>query len=291
MARVEMIRSLLLLIVCVVLPGIAPGTPRRIVSTTLVTDEIVASLVDASRIVAMSQFASDPATSNVAEVAGKINRFVDRNSEQIVALNPDLVLSTRYSKIELKDLLRQTGISYQELTQFETVADIEGNIRIVARAVGEEKRGEDFIAVMRQKFDVAGRQLSAERRAWRVLYLAPGEWTAGAKTPIHEVLQHAGLKNAASEAGISGNNIISFEKIIRIDPDIIVIGTGYARDADYFRQLSVDPRFASLRAIRMHRIVAIPSRYILTTSQFVADAALELSRRIQALPVEVAHGQ
>ncbi len=32
----------------------------------------------------------------------------------------------------------------------------------------------------------------------------------------------------------------------------------------------------SLQAIRMHRIVAIPSRYITTTSQFVADGSLEI---------------
>ena len=48
--------------------------------------------------------------------------------------------------------------------------------------------------------------------------------------------------------------------------------------------LSRDPRFAPLQAIRMGRIVAVPSRYVQTTSQYIGDAALEVGRRIEALP-------
>src|ERR1019366_3487024 len=123
----------------------AQPKPMRIISTTLVTDEITAALVDPSRIVAMSPFALDPVTSNVSETAHKVNRFVDRDAEQIVALNPDLVLSTRYSKVELKDLLRQAGIPYQELTQFETIANLKQNIRVVAKTLGEQSKGEKLI--------------------------------------------------------------------------------------------------------------------------------------------------
>jgi iron complex transport system substrate-binding protein len=258
--------------------------PVRIVSTTLVTDEIAAALVEPSRIVAMSRYASDPETGNVSDVAHRINRFVDRSAEQIVGLNPDVVLSTRYGKIELRQLIRTAGIPYHELTQFRTVKDIEANIRLIAKALGEEKRGEEIIRDMQQKLESAGRQLRSARRSWRALYLAPGEWTAGTNTSVHEIFHYAGLRNASAEAGVNGNVKISIEKIIEINPDVIVIGTGYERDADYSGFLSRDPRFESIQAIRMGRIVAVPSRYIQTTSQFIGDAALEVGRRIEALP-------
>jgi iron complex transport system substrate-binding protein len=260
------------------------GKPVRIVSTTLVTDEIAAGLVDPSRIIALSRYAPDAETSNVSKAAATINRFVDRNAEQIVGLNPDVVLSTRYGKIQLKQLIRTAGIPYYELTQFRTVRDIEGNVRVIAKAVREETRGEEIIRDMQQKLEAAGRELRPERRAWRALYLAPGEWTAGTNTSVHEIFQHIGLRNAAAEAGINGNVKISLEKIIQSNPDVIVIGTGYERDANYSRYLSEDPRFAPIRAIQTKRIVAVPSRYIQTTSQFIGDAAIEIGRRIEALP-------
>jgi iron complex transport system substrate-binding protein len=261
----------------------APAKPSRIVSTTLVTDEISSALVDSSRIVAMSEFASDPATSNVSDIAHKINRFIGRNAEQIIALHPDVVLSTRYATIDLKEVIRQAQIPYQELTQFQGIADVEANIRLVAKTLGERDRGEELIRRMRTSFDLAGQMLPAERRTWRALYLAPGEWTAGMKTTVHEILIHAGMRDAAADAGITGNDKISVEKIIEINPDVIVIGTGYSRDADYARQLMSDPRLASLHAIEMRRVVSVPSRYLLTTSQFMGEGAVELGRRILAL--------
>lgn len=258
--------------------------PVRIVSTTLVTDEITAALVEPSRITAMSLYSSDPVTGNVSDLAKRINRFVDRSAEQIVGLNPDIVLSTRYGKIQLKQLIRAAGIPYSELTQFGSVKDIEANVRSIARALGEDKRGEEVIRDMQQKLDSAGTLLRSERRSWRAIYLAPGEWTAGTNTSVHEIFRYVGLRNAPAEAGIKGNVKISIEKIIEVNPDVIVIGTGYERDADYSGYLSRDPRFASIQAIRMDRIVAVPSRYIQTTSQFIGDAALEVGRRIEALP-------
>ncbi len=258
--------------------------PMRIVSTALVTDEITSALVDPSRIVAVSRNASDPETSNVWEIARRINRFVDRSAEHIVGLNPDTVVSARYARIDLKNVIRSAGIPFVELTQFRTVKDIETNVRLIAAGVGEADRGERLIQDMQRKLEAAGRELRPERRSWRAMYLAPGEWTAGTNTSVHEIFRYAGLRNAAAEGGVNANIKISIEKIITINPDVIVIGTGYERDAPYLAHLSADPRFTSIQAVRMRRIVAVPARYIQTTSHFIGDAALEVARRVQALP-------
>lgn len=258
--------------------------PVRIVSTTLVTDEIVTSLVEPSRIAALSNFSPEPQTSNVAEIARKVNSFVDRDAEKIVRLHPDLVISTRYSKVDLGRLIRGLDIPYVELTQFESVADIERNIRTIGHALDEDTKAEDLIRSMKGKLEAAARQTKPAKRSWRVLYLAPGEWTAGSKTSIHELIRSSGMRNAAAEAGVSGYAKISVENILRSNPDVILIGTGYQRDTDYQEILTHDSRYQTIKAIRNHRIVALPSRYVLTTSQFIGDAAVELSRRANDLP-------
>jgi iron complex transport system substrate-binding protein len=257
----------------------AQAKPARIVSTTLATDEIVAALVEPSRIVAVSQYAADPQISNVAAVARKINAIADRDAERVVRLDPDIILSTRYTKVDFKFLIQQMRIPYVELNRFETVADIESNIRIVGKAIHEERRADELIGEMRRKMAAA-----SSGRDWKVLYLAPGDWTAGTKTTVSELIRIAGLRNAAAEAGITGNSKISTELILQIDPDIILIGTGYQRDADFQKSLEKDPRFSALKAVRGKRILALPSKYVLTTSQFIADGAVELNRRVNALP-------
>jgi iron complex transport system substrate-binding protein len=255
--------------------------PVRIVSLTLVTDEIVSGLVDATRIVAMSRFAADESASNVAETAKRIGRVADRDVEQIVAMNPDLVLSTRYTKINAREVLSRIGVPYHELTRFETVQDIAGNIRSIAKVLNESDRGEVLISEMHQKLAEAGKQLPPDRRTWQALYLAPGEWTAGRRTTFDELIRHTGMRNAAAESGLSGNVQVSIEQIIRINPDLIIIGTGYSRDAEYSAQLLADSRLATLTAIRTNRIVMIPSRHLLTTSQFIGDAAVHLAAAVR----------
>src|SRR4029079_253789 len=136
---------------------------------------------------------------------------------------------------DLKFLMQQAQIPFVELSRFETVADIESNIRAVGKAVHEEHRADELIGDMRRKIKTA-----ATGRGWKVLYLAPGDWTAGTKTTVNELIRIAGLRNAAAEAGIVGNNKISTEQIIQIDPDLILIGTGYQRDADFQKSLEKD---------------------------------------------------
>ena len=128
------------LLATIVVSGLLAAGPRasRIVSTTLVTDEILSGLVAPSRVAGFSQYAKDGAVSNVAEIARQVNVFADRNPEQIVRLRPDLVVFASYSRIDLKNLIRQLGIPSLEIKQFGTIADIEGNIRLVAGAVGEQ---------------------------------------------------------------------------------------------------------------------------------------------------------
>src|SRR5207248_6910224 len=183
----------------------------------------------------------------------------------------------------LKFLLQQTGIRYIEWTQFDTIADIQSNIRSVGQALNEPKRAEDLIREMNRKLQAAAQQTTPARRAWRVLSLSAGDWTAGAKTTRNELITSAGLRNAAAEAGIVGNTKISLEKIIQLDPDVILIGTGYDQDAAFRDALLQDARYSTIKAIRNKRLLALPSRYVVTASQFIADAALELSRRVNAL--------
>ncbi|MFI5367429.1 MAG: hypothetical protein ACHQ1F_00280, partial [Spirochaetia bacterium] len=65
------------------------AAPTRIVSQTLATDEILLSLVDTSRIVAVTTFAVDDQISNVADLAAAVPHKLTQNVETIISLRPD----------------------------------------------------------------------------------------------------------------------------------------------------------------------------------------------------------
>ena len=261
-----------------------PRKPERIISLSPSNDEILCALVDEKRIAGLSKFSKDEETSYVAEAARRINSFVDRNAEQIVSLQPDLALAARYAKVDLRGLLAETGTPLIVTTDFRNFADIEANLRLIGRAVGEETRAEAVIEEMRRKLDAARSRLRPERAGLRVLYLASGNFSSGSGTSIHEILTAAGLKNAAAEAGIKGHVKLAPEQIIGIDTDLILIASGYERDRGFRQALENDAQLSAIKAIREKRIVEVQARGALTVSHHVADAVEALVEAVNQAP-------
>jgi ABC-type Fe3+-hydroxamate transport system substrate-binding protein len=257
--------------------------PERIVSLSPSNDEILCALVDEKRIAGVSKFSQDAATSYVADAARRINVFVDRNAEQVVALQPDLVLAARYTKIDLKALLAETKTPLIVTIDFRNFSDVEANLRLIGQAVGEESRADAVIGEMRQKLTAARSRLRPEGAGLRTLYFASGNFSAGAGTSIHEILLAAGLKNAAAEAGIKGHVKITSEQVIQLDPDVILIGAGYERDRGFRQSLESDAQLSTLKAIKENRIIEVPARSVLTVSHHVADAVETLVEAVNRL--------
>ena len=258
--------------------------PQRIASLSLGTDEILCALVSPERIVGLSRHSDNPKVSHVAGIARRVGARLDRDPERIVALEPDLVLAARYSKIELRELVNQTGAAVVVSTAFVSFADIQDNIANIGRAVGESERAAALIAEMDLRLaDGAGRPESP-RQGWRLLYYAPSGWTAGDRTTVDEVIRAAGYRNAAAAAGISSHQKITAEKVLEIDPDALLIGVGYARDTGFRERLEADPQLATLAALHQGRIAELPAKRLLSVSQHLAEAVPALVDAVEALP-------
>ena len=262
-----------------------PDKPGRIVSLSPSNDEILCALVNEKRIAGLSKFSRDAATSYVAGVASRLNVFVDRNAEQIVSLRPDLVLAARYTKVNLKELLVETKTPLLMTTEFRNFPDIEANIRLIGRAVGEEDRADNIVAEMQRKLAAARARVCPEGRGLRAMYLASGNFSAGAETSIHEILLACGLKNAVADAGIRGHVKLGLEQIIQINPDLIVIGIGYERDRGFRQSLENEAQLSAVRAIKEKHIIETPARGLLTVSHHIADAVEALVDAINHLTI------
>lgn len=259
--------------------GSSDKTPERIVSLTLGTDEILLSLVDPKRILAVTDLAADPGISNVSGLARQVpNKIKQVGVEPIIALQPELILAASYTSNDVVKQLEEAGLHLVRLDLFSSIVGIKENIRSIAQAVGARKKGEALIIKMAQQLQGIQAKVSNAEVRPGVLPYSPEGWTAGRDTIFDEMVKLAGGKNLAAEAGITGHQKISLEVVIQADPEIILL-SAWQPDTDHFDQkLLRHPVLQNVSAIRENRVYALPERYLTTVSHFIAEGVEAMAK-------------
>lgn len=197
----------------------AAASPKRIVSLNVCTDQMAMLLADEGQLLSVSFLASDPNTSALAEHAGRY--AVNHGSaEEVYMLKPDLVLAGTFTTRTTVDLLRRRGIPVEEFAPPASFEEMKAEFRRMGDVLGRRDRAEAILA----DFDAELARLRAnpvpDRRV--ALYYA-NSYSSGAGTLVDEVVQAAGLRNVAREAGLAGTGILPLEMLVMADPDIIVV--------------------------------------------------------------------
>lgn len=259
-----------------------PARPVRIHTLSVGYDEITLRLVDPARVVAIGSVSANPDFSNVADVAAGIPNKVGRNAEQIVALNPDLVVSSPFASPDLLKQLRDAGVPLVIADLVSATDAHEENIRFLAYLYGEEDAGEALIReVALQVTALNARTSRTPREAWpRAVVLSGGQTVnaAGSGTLEGGVLELAGARNAAAEAGISGNKDIALEALADIDPDYLVVAEANPDKPALLPRLRENPVVGRLRAMLANRVVVVKSSLITTLSYWNVKGAEQLAQ-------------
>ena len=90
----------------------AAPAPQRIVSMNLCLDSVLVELVPHEHILALSQYSRDPWRSTIAEIARDLP-YTNETAEEVVALKPDLVITSRHSAIATRNALRRVGVRFE----------------------------------------------------------------------------------------------------------------------------------------------------------------------------------
>ncbi|MDF2368041.1 ABC transporter substrate-binding protein, partial [Sneathiella sp.] len=216
------LRVLFALFLAVFLPGNGAAKPARIVSMNVCADQLLLLLADRDQIVSLSYLATDEETSTMAKqaVGLPINHGL---SEEILPLEPDLILAGEYTTRPTVFLLRKLGYRVIELPAANNLYDIRANIRTVADAVGAPERGRALITAFDKKLpssDMLAEEVGAPIAA---LYWANG-FTSGEGTLANSVVKAAGFRNLGSELGIRGTGQVPLETLIISKPDLLIVG-------------------------------------------------------------------
>lgn len=264
----------LLAALALALPARAQTPPQRVASLNLSADEVLSAILPDGRLVAVTRWADDPDSSNVAgRVPPSARRFQKVDLEQLVALAPDLVVVSEYTDADAQKLLEQSGIRVHRMRGLASMAGVRQAILDLGRTVGEPESAARLVAGYDATLAAVARRLEGAPRP-RVLYWSGG-MTAGADTAIGSLIECAGGTNVGRELGVEGIAPPGAERAFVADPDLLLVTTW----PDAIASVRSHPLLGTLRAVRENRVVAMPNRLLVALSQYTADACRDLAAR------------
>ena len=250
--------------------------PRRIASTYLAADELLAVLVDPSRVVGVSAYVDDPATSNCRDAYPARIARLRADPERIVALAPDLVCVASFTGADPLRLLVGAGLSVARWSRFDSFADVMDEIRMLGAAVGADDRADVLAGGIAALLADLERRLGRVRPV-RVLYYDPPTYTMGRGTMVGEILTRAGGTNVVEELGIVGPGQIGIETVLALEPEAIIM-PNYADNTSALRALGGDAVWRRVPAVRAGRVHEIPGAWIATVSHHAARGLERVAR-------------
>lgn len=258
----------------------AAVSPQRICSVSLAGDEWLWLLVGAERVVCVSSLADDATSSHVVgkfpkSIARRIGRF-----EPVLGENPDLVIAAPWNDAQFLKLLERSGVPSLMLENVTTFEQIFAQARQLGARLDRAVAAEAVITRMSNTLSEVDK-LAAARRSKPTILALSHAIVAGANTSVDALVRRAGGRNAAAEAGIDGHKKLSLERILELDPDIVLLGLDEVTSREAW--LERYPVLGALRAVRTDRVLLLEPRYLSSVTPFLADGALQLARQLDRL--------
>lgn len=239
---------------------------HRIVSINLCADELVLRLAEPRNIASVT-WLSRGSSSNVPELAADIpiNHGL---AEEIIPLNPDLVMAGIYTTRAAVAMLKRTNFSVFELDVPRNLAEVRHQYLETADVLGERARGERIVADLEARLAALETERPSERT--RAIVLNPNGMTVTRGTLVDEIMSRAGLENVAATLGLPEYQSIPLETVVSQGVEVLILSSYRDGPPALASEILNHPVLA--RIADRTRVVAMPSRLWQCAGPTVADA-------------------
>ena len=258
------------------------SSPRRIISLSPSTTEVLYGVGAFERVVAVSDYDKFPPG---VEELPKIGGWSNTNLEQVASLKPDLIVMAGAQAPFVKDKLEALKIQTLVVPD-RSIEDALASIELIGRAVGKEAEAQALLAKTRAKLeDVRARTRDVPRvRVLCVVDRVPGTlrglYTATGGSFLAQLIEMAGGESIAPPTA-SGFGQISKEAVVSLNPDVIIDMVQSIGDS----RLAEDPKLVwreleGVKAVQSGRVYPLRDTSVLHPSQFVGDTARQFAELI-----------
>ncbi len=230
--------------------------PQRIVSLAPSHTETLYALGLGDRLVAVTDYCNYP-----PEVKEKpsIGGFSTPNIEEVVAMDPDLILATVIHEDKVIPQLEAKGLTVVAVDPT-TIDEVIEAITLIGKVTGAEKEADSLLADMQKRIKAVTDKTDGLAGAEKpnVLYVVWHDplMAAGSGTLHDELIRTAGGTNVASE--LDGYAAISLEVVIAANPQVMIAGVGMGTGEDLPLQfITTEPRLEDTDARINNRIYRI----------------------------------
>ena len=188
-------------------------------------------------------------------------------------------MAATYNNPDHTKLLRDAGIPVVVVSLFDSVDQVADNIRYVAQLTGDEARAEELIAAMEERLAAIEAMAAKAETKPRVLFYTAFGSSAGKGSTFSDIVQRAGGINLGDEALDGPFGEISLEKIVELNPDVIVTDEFSPEDnAEWQENFSNHPALANVNAKKNGRIYTVPARHISTLSHYIVEGVYDVAK-------------
>ena len=256
---------------------------QRIVSLNSVADPILLELVSPNRLVAVTAYSLDTHPEGY--------RFGDRpgvaqssDIEQILALQPDLVIGSRFSGEPFMARLREAGVPVFDPGDLRGVETTLHTISVLGSLLGQSDRAERIAADYRLRLQALEAAVPATDRVPGIWLTVYGDTLYGGTqgSSYGDMLHYGGITDLAAAKGLTDWPQFSLEQLLDLDPPLVVTSEGMGTTICHhstLQQLSCCQPGG--------RVVEVPGQYHTDAGLGIVHAARALQQLVHPQPEPV----
>jgi len=248
----------------------------RVVSINICADQWLMLLAEPVQIAALSNLSRDEHGSYFHREAQHYPQ-AEPTAENLLALQPDIVITGPYTSRHTLSLLGELGISVETLPVANSFEDMLSNAELVGRLLRRDDQAAAIVRSVRGRLQQLKIKADGLRKTGvnaRIAVYDANGYTVGRQTIRGEAIEFGGWHNIASEVNIQNYGVLGLEQLLWLSPQAF-LASPYSSDT-YSRAQYLSQHPAIRQSGLNPEVVNVPSTLTLCAGPWTVDVVEQL---------------
>lgn len=191
--------------------------PAKVVSLNPCIDAILVEIAEPGQVLALSHYSRDAGSSSLPPETVRQYATTGGTVEEIVALQPDIVLASTFIAPATRNALERLGLRVETFGSPISVDESAEQVERIGRLIDAPDAAARLVAEMRSE-PASHRQRQIATMLWQ-----PGQIVPGGQTLIAQLLADHGFTNFSEAKGLSQADFVSLEAVLADPPELLLV--------------------------------------------------------------------